>query len=356
MMLVVSVVAVSILVFAQRNTAEERQAGVRAGVPGRARRAPCRPGRDGTRPSPSAAGNSRASRASTPRSRTERSTSCIQAPATSSMALTDPDEGGAPGARRHARAHLLPLPRRQGRGDHAGGRQGCRQADAGEESQLALPRSRTGRRSAYVARARYRRRGRRRGDRHADHLHGERRDDRRHRARLPAADSLAAADPGPPAIHGRHMARRQPRPERAAEGRPGTESPASSRAAIAASDGDHGGFEFRALGSPYPPVLQAPEPRLALPARLRGLGPPAGRVALEPAAPGLGVRRGGMLALAGAFFASHFLSRRLSRPVERLAVDSRRTASTGSAPRRPSSRRATSCSARPDFRPTPPTS
>ncbi|HEY5227143.1 MAG TPA: hypothetical protein VIJ19_01315, partial [Opitutaceae bacterium] len=92
--------------------------------------------------------------------------------------------------------------------------------------------------------------------------------------------------------------------------------------AVASSDGDHGGFEFKAGKvsylasfkrlnpmSPYPPAFEVSVLSLAESAAQQR------RLAWEFA--GIGV-----LVLDFAFLASHILSRRLSAPVERLAVDS----------------------------------
>ena len=93
-------------------------------------------------------------------------------------------------------------------------------------------------------------------------------------------------------------------------------------AAIAASDGDHGGFEFRATGTPFLLFFKRLNPG--------SIYPPAFDVSIRPLAETLSRQRqliwelvgAGSLALVGAFLASQFLSRRLSLPVERLAVDS----------------------------------
>ncbi len=92
--------------------------------------------------------------------------------------------------------------------------------------------------------------------------------------------------------------------------------------AIGASDGDRGGFEFRATGMPFLLFFKRLNPGSAY--------PPAFEVSVRPLAEALSRQRlliwefvgAGSLALAGAFFASQFLSRRLSLPVEKLAVDS----------------------------------
>jgi signal transduction histidine kinase len=92
--------------------------------------------------------------------------------------------------------------------------------------------------------------------------------------------------------------------------------------AIAASDGDHGGFDFRTDGAPYLVSFKRLNPGSLFPA--------AYEVSIFPLAASLTRERrlvwefvaAGALFLAGAFMASHVLSRRLSEPVEKLAVDS----------------------------------
>jgi signal transduction histidine kinase len=92
--------------------------------------------------------------------------------------------------------------------------------------------------------------------------------------------------------------------------------------AIAASDGDHGGFDFRGDGVPYLVSFKRLNPGSLFPA--------AFEVSIFPLAASLSRERrlvwefiaAGVLLLAGAFLASHVLSRRLSEPVEKLAVDS----------------------------------
>jgi signal transduction histidine kinase len=94
------------------------------------------------------------------------------------------------------------------------------------------------------------------------------------------------------------------------------------KGAVASSDGDHGGFEFKAGTVSY----------LASFKRLNPLSPyPAAfEVSVLSLAESVAQQRKlawefagvGTLVLAFAFLASHILSRRLSAPVERLAVDS----------------------------------
>jgi signal transduction histidine kinase len=92
--------------------------------------------------------------------------------------------------------------------------------------------------------------------------------------------------------------------------------------AVAASDGDHGGFDFDAGGTPFLVSFKRLNPGSLFPA--------AYEVSVFPLAASVGRERrlvwefvaAGALLLAGAFLASHFLSRRLSEPVEKLAVDS----------------------------------
>ncbi len=91
---------------------------------------------------------------------------------------------------------------------------------------------------------------------------------------------------------------------------------------IAASDGDHGGFEVRSDEAPYLVSFKRLNPGSLFPA--------AYEVSVFPLAASLARERrlvwefvgAGALLLAGAFAASHALSRRLSEPVEKLAVDS----------------------------------
>jgi signal transduction histidine kinase len=93
--------------------------------------------------------------------------------------------------------------------------------------------------------------------------------------------------------------------------------------AIAASGGDQGGFDFGADGDPFLVSFKRLNPGSLFPA--------AYEVSIFPLAASLSrVNRmlweffaAGALLLAGAFLASRFLSRRLSEPVEKLAVDSR---------------------------------
>jgi signal transduction histidine kinase len=92
--------------------------------------------------------------------------------------------------------------------------------------------------------------------------------------------------------------------------------------AIASSGGDHGGFDFLVDGAPYLVSFKRLNPGSLFPA--------AYEVSIFPLAASLSRERrlawefvaAGVLLLAGAFLASHFLSRRLSEPVEKLAVDS----------------------------------
>ncbi len=92
--------------------------------------------------------------------------------------------------------------------------------------------------------------------------------------------------------------------------------------AIAASDGDQGGFDFLAGRAPYLVSFKRLNPG--------SLFPPAFEVSIFPLAASISRERrlvwefigAGALLLAGAFLASNFLSRRLSEPVEKLAVDS----------------------------------
>jgi signal transduction histidine kinase len=92
--------------------------------------------------------------------------------------------------------------------------------------------------------------------------------------------------------------------------------------AIAASDGDHGGFDFLADGDPYLVSFKRLNPGSLFPAAYEvSVFPLAASIAREHRLVWEFVGAGAFL-LAGAFLASHFLSRRLSAPVERLAVDS----------------------------------
>jgi signal transduction histidine kinase len=93
-------------------------------------------------------------------------------------------------------------------------------------------------------------------------------------------------------------------------------------AAAAAPGGDHGGFEFRAGGESYLLFYTRLNPGSPF--------PPAFEVSVHPLAEAVSRERqllwdcvgAGALALMAAFLASQFISRRLSAPVERLAVDS----------------------------------
>jgi signal transduction histidine kinase len=92
--------------------------------------------------------------------------------------------------------------------------------------------------------------------------------------------------------------------------------------AIAASGGDQGSFSFQGAGDPYLVFFKRLNPSSVYPAAYEVSALPLaeslarqGRLAWEFA----GV---GALVLAGAYAASLYLSGRLSRPVERLAVDS----------------------------------
>jgi signal transduction histidine kinase len=92
--------------------------------------------------------------------------------------------------------------------------------------------------------------------------------------------------------------------------------------AIAASDGDHGGFDFRSGDAPYLVFFKRLNPGSVF--------PPAYEVSIYPLAASVARERriiwefvgAGALLLAGAFLVSHVLSGRLSEPVEKLAVDS----------------------------------
>jgi signal transduction histidine kinase len=92
--------------------------------------------------------------------------------------------------------------------------------------------------------------------------------------------------------------------------------------AVSASDGDHGGFDFMADDEPYLVSFKRLNPGSLFPAAYEvSIFPLAGSVAREHRLVWEFIGAGALL-LAGAFLASHFLSRRLSAPVERLAVDS----------------------------------
>jgi signal transduction histidine kinase len=104
---------------------------------------------------------------------------------------------------------------------------------------------------------------------------------------------------------------------------PASEALASEAArAIAAGDGAEGGREILAAGAPCLLFCKQLNPG--------SLFPPAYEVSIYPLADSLARQRllvwqfagAGALLLLGAFGASHLLSGRLSRPVERLAVDS----------------------------------
>ncbi len=92
--------------------------------------------------------------------------------------------------------------------------------------------------------------------------------------------------------------------------------------AVAASNGDQGAFDFRTGDAPYLVSFKRLNPG--------SLFPPAYEVSIFPLAASIAREHrlvwefvaAGALLLAGAFLASQFLSRRLSEPVERLAVDS----------------------------------
>ena len=97
---------------------------------------------------------------------------------------------------------------------------------------------------------------------------------------------------------------------------------ADAARAVAAADETEGGREVRAAGAPYLLFCKRLNPG--------SLFAPAYEVSIYPLADSLARQRAlvwefagaGALLLAGAFGASHLLSRRLSKPVERLAVDS----------------------------------
>ncbi|HEY4990239.1 MAG TPA: histidine kinase dimerization/phospho-acceptor domain-containing protein, partial [Opitutaceae bacterium] len=92
--------------------------------------------------------------------------------------------------------------------------------------------------------------------------------------------------------------------------------------AIAASDGDRGGFDFRTDDLPYLIFFKRLNPGSLFPA--------AYEVSIYPLAASIARERrliwefvgAGVLLLAGAYLVSHVLSGRLSVPVEKLAVDS----------------------------------
>jgi signal transduction histidine kinase len=92
--------------------------------------------------------------------------------------------------------------------------------------------------------------------------------------------------------------------------------------AIAASGGDRGGFDFNAGGALFLVSFERLNPGSLFPAAYEvSVFPLAASAARERRLVWEFVAAGAML-LAGAFLASHFLSRRLSEPVEKLAVDS----------------------------------
>ncbi len=92
--------------------------------------------------------------------------------------------------------------------------------------------------------------------------------------------------------------------------------------AIGASDGDHGGFDFLADGDPYLVSFKRLNPGSLFPAAFEvSIFPLAASISREHRLVWEFIGAGALL-LAGAFLASQFLSRRLSAPVERLAVDS----------------------------------
>jgi len=92
--------------------------------------------------------------------------------------------------------------------------------------------------------------------------------------------------------------------------------------AVASGEGGSDGFEVRAGGTPYLVSFERLNPG--------SLFPPAYEVSVHPLAEALSRQRqllwefvgAGALALLGAFVVSQLLSRRLSEPVEKLAVDS----------------------------------
>jgi len=93
--------------------------------------------------------------------------------------------------------------------------------------------------------------------------------------------------------------------------------------AIGHPDGDHGSLEFRYSGSPYLLFFKRLNPG--------SLYPAAYEVSVHPLAEALSGQRqliwefagAGALALLAAFIASEVISRRLSEPVEKLVIDSR---------------------------------
>jgi signal transduction histidine kinase len=92
--------------------------------------------------------------------------------------------------------------------------------------------------------------------------------------------------------------------------------------AIGTSDGDHGGFDFLAGDAPYLVSFKRLNPGSLFPAAYEvSIFPLAASVARERRLVWEFVLTGALL-LVGAFIASQFLSRRLSEPVEKLAVDS----------------------------------
>ncbi len=106
--------------------------------------------------------------------------------------------------------------------------------------------------------------------------------------------------------------------------------PESSRAvlagqltrAITESDGDHGGFDFGAAGEQFLVFFKRLNPGSLFPAAYEvSIFPLAASISREHRLVWEFIGAGALL-LAGAFLASQFLSRRLSAPVERLAVDS----------------------------------
>jgi signal transduction histidine kinase len=92
--------------------------------------------------------------------------------------------------------------------------------------------------------------------------------------------------------------------------------------AIAVSDGDKGDFDFRAGSAPYLVSFKRLNPGSLFPAAFEvSIFPLAASIARERRLVWEFIGAGALL-LAGAYLASHFLSRRLSEPVEKLAVDS----------------------------------
>jgi signal transduction histidine kinase len=92
---------------------------------------------------------------------------------------------------------------------------------------------------------------------------------------------------------------------------------------LASSSSDHGGFEFRYSGSPYLLFFKRLNPG--------SLFPVAYQVSVHPLEEALSRQRqliwefsgAGLLAIIAAFLISQFMARRLSEPVERLVVDSK---------------------------------